>query len=117
MTSEERNRRLKYGHDVPRWWIPEFNATHKNPIQRSKTEHGSPPKPDERIVKEHYELKRRSRLITQRRQLSRLNKDIRILQKAIAALFVVIGILAGGLIGFFVGTCIGLAVLAIRLEL
>ncbi|MCX5947813.1 MAG: hypothetical protein NTY67_06425 [Cyanobacteria bacterium] len=28
MTSEDRNRRMKYGHDVPRWWIPEFNRTH-----------------------------------------------------------------------------------------
>lgn len=30
MTSDDRNRRMKYGHDVPRWWIPEFNNTHNN---------------------------------------------------------------------------------------
>ena len=28
MTSEDRNRRIKYGHNVPRLWIPEFNNTH-----------------------------------------------------------------------------------------
>ncbi len=28
VTSEDRNRRIKYGHNVPRWWIPEFNNTH-----------------------------------------------------------------------------------------
>jgi len=30
MTSDDRNRRMKYGHDVPRWWIPEFNNTHND---------------------------------------------------------------------------------------
>ena len=117
MTSEERNRRMKYGHDVPRWWIPDFNMTHKNMIQKSKHEHGRPTKPDERILKEHYELKRRSRLIAQRRQLSRFNKDVRAFQKAIAILFVVIGVITGGPVGFGIGACIGLALLAIRIEL
>lgn len=117
MTSEDRNRRMKYGHDVPRWWIPDFNMTHKSTIQKNKNEHGRPTKTDERILKEHYELKRRSRLIAQRRQLIRLNKDIRAFQKAIAMLFVVIGAVAAGPIGFGIGACIGLALLAIRIEL
>jgi parvulin-like peptidyl-prolyl isomerase len=29
VTTEDRNRRIKYGHNVPRWWIPEFNNTHR----------------------------------------------------------------------------------------
>jgi hypothetical protein len=28
VTSEDRNRRIKYGHNVPRLWIPVFNNTH-----------------------------------------------------------------------------------------
>jgi len=37
MTSEDRNRRMKYGHDVPRWWIPEFNNTHKKEGEKEKS--------------------------------------------------------------------------------
>lgn len=29
MTSEDRNRRMKWGHNVPRWWISDFNMTHR----------------------------------------------------------------------------------------
>lgn len=28
MTADDRNKKLKYGTDVPRSWIPDFNATH-----------------------------------------------------------------------------------------
>lgn len=38
MTSDERNRRMKYGHEVPRWWIPEFHNTHK---RKSDTENSA----------------------------------------------------------------------------
>jgi hypothetical protein len=37
MTSEERNRRMKYGHDVPRWWIPDFHNTHKRERDKEKS--------------------------------------------------------------------------------
>jgi hypothetical protein len=30
MTSEDRNRRMKWGHNVPRWWISDFNMTHRD---------------------------------------------------------------------------------------
>jgi hypothetical protein len=117
MTSEERNRKMKYGHDIPRSWIADFQMSHQNGIQKSKHERGEPTKPDKRILKERYELKRRSRLIGQRRELSRLNYDIRALQKAIAILFAIIGLIAGGPNGFGIGAGIGLALLAFRLEL
>lgn len=29
MTSEDRNRRMKWGQNVPRWWISDFNMTHR----------------------------------------------------------------------------------------
>jgi hypothetical protein len=29
MTSDERNKKLKYGPEVPRSWIPDFNTTHQ----------------------------------------------------------------------------------------
>jgi len=117
MTSEERNRKMKYGQDVPRSWIADFQVPQQNEAQKNKYEHGESTKPDKRILKERYELKRRSRLIGQCRDLSRLNNDIRALQKAIAILFAMIGFIAGGPIGFSIGAGIGLTLLAIRLEL
>ncbi len=117
MTSEERNRKMKYGHDIPRSWIPDFNMPHQDAIHKSEHERGDSTKPDKKILKEQYELKRRSRLIRQRRDRSRFNKDIRALQIAIAIIFAIIGLIAGGPIGLGIGTCFGLALLAIRLEL
>jgi hypothetical protein len=103
MTSEERNRKMKYGHDIPRSWIADFQMSHQNAIHKSKHEHGEPTKPDKRILNEHYELKRLSRLTRYRHERIRLNKDIRALQIAIAILFAIVGLIAGGLIGFGVG--------------
>jgi len=117
MTSEERNRKMKYGHDIPRSWIADFQMSHQNAIQTSKHERGQSTKADKRILKERYELKRRLRLTGQRRDLSRLNNDIRVLQKGLAILFAIIGAVAGGAIGFGIGACIGLAPLAIRVGL
>jgi hypothetical protein len=34
MTSEDRNRRMKWGHNVPRWWISDFNMTHRDETKR-----------------------------------------------------------------------------------
>lgn len=115
MTSKERNERMKYGHDVPRWWIPDFHMTHKNATRESN--HNKTTKYGENNIKEHYELKRRSRIITKHQQLSRMNKDIRFLQEATAILVVAVGVIAGGLAGFGISACIGLAIMAIRLEI
>lgn len=35
MTSEDRNRRMKWGPDVPRWWISDFNMTHRDETKES----------------------------------------------------------------------------------
>ena len=35
MTSEDRNRRMKWGHNVPRWWISDFNMTHRDDTKES----------------------------------------------------------------------------------
>jgi chemotaxis response regulator CheB len=117
MTSKERNERMKYGHDVPRWWIPDFHMTHKNATREKESNHNKTTKHGESNIKEHYELKRRSRLIAKRQQLTRMNKDIQALQKATAILVIVIGVSAGGLAGLGIGACIGLALLALRLEI
>jgi hypothetical protein len=37
MTSDDRNRRMKHGHDVPRCWIPEFHNTHKKEGENEKS--------------------------------------------------------------------------------
>lgn len=108
---------MKYGHDVPRWWIPDFHTTHKSAIPNKEYEEARSTKTNQEIRKEHYELKRRSRQIEQRRQLVRPNKDIRVAQKCIAILFPILGLITSGPIGFGIGTCIGLALLAFRLEL
>lgn len=43
MTSEDRNRRMKYGHDVPRWWIPDFNTTHNGKDDAERRAISQPP--------------------------------------------------------------------------
>jgi hypothetical protein len=35
MTSKDRNRRMKWGHNVPRWWISDFNMTHRDEAKES----------------------------------------------------------------------------------
>lgn len=35
MTSEDRNRRMKWGHNVPRWWISDFNMTHRDDTKKN----------------------------------------------------------------------------------
>lgn len=35
MTAEDRNRRMKWGHNVPRWWISDFNMTHRDEKKES----------------------------------------------------------------------------------
>jgi hypothetical protein len=52
MTSEERNRKMKYGHDIPRSWIPDFNMPHQDAIYKSEHERGESTKPDKKILKE-----------------------------------------------------------------
>jgi len=116
MSSEERNRRMKFGQDVPRSWISDFNMTHGGaPDERSEFQVGKMIS-DEEALKMHYELKSRSRLIEKRLRQRRLNKDIQLTQKIVAFLFVFIGTIAAGAIGFGIGAALGLVLLAVRLE-
>ena len=49
--------------------------------------------------------------------MRKANKDLRVLQKAAAALFAVVGFLTGGSIGLAAGVLIGLFILLIQIEL
>jgi hypothetical protein len=40
MTSEDRNRRMKWGSNVPRWWISDFNMTHGGGAKENDTQNG-----------------------------------------------------------------------------
>lgn len=55
MTAEDRNRRMKWGTDVPRWWIPDFNMSHRdqpseplrpNPKTQSNPAEANPAEPE-----------------------------------------------------------------------
>jgi hypothetical protein len=103
MNAEERNRRLKYGTAVPRSWIPDFNMTHRRGA-------------DPNAMSDYYAFKRRLRLSSQRSRVSRLNKDIRLVQMLFAISLIVIGVLVGGPLGLLVGSCVALAFLFLRIE-
>jgi hypothetical protein len=45
MTSEDRNRRMKWGHNVPRWWISDFNMTHRDGTRESDSINSKADKP------------------------------------------------------------------------
>lgn len=47
MTSEDRNRRMKWGHDVPRWWISDFNMTHRDGAKESDSINSNSDQPTE----------------------------------------------------------------------
>jgi hypothetical protein len=64
MTSDERNRRMKYGHEVPRWWIPEFHNTHKRKGDAQKSASSQRP-----VSESGDELLRTAKLQGTRQQL------------------------------------------------
>ena len=118
MIAEERNEKMKHGQEVPRSWIPDFNLTHNraiHPPQNQTSENLS--SHDTQLLKERHERKRLARQLRQRQQRVRANSDIKTGQKVIAIILALIGLLAGGLIGFSLGALAGLAILALPLEL
>ena len=118
MTAEERNQKMKYGHLVPRSWIPEFNLTHKRSSDPNKSGiPGSASTANKTRHKEHYKLRRQERIASKRRNMRKANRDLRVLQKAAAALFAVVGFLTGGSIGLAAGVLIGVFILLIQIEL
>lgn len=118
MTSEERNRRMKYGHEVPRSWIPEFNATHPNATNSGRGNRSvSGTTSNIRTHSEIYELKRRIRTTSLQRQQASANQVIRWMQQITAALLVAFGFLAGGYLGLAFGAIAGLGLISLRITL
>lgn len=118
MSSDERNRRMKYGQDVPRSWIADFNVTHRSGTgggEAMRNDLKSSPSP--RDLKAQYELKRRTRVGRQRQQLIRASKDLRALQNLVALLMVLVGFLLGGFAGTAIGALVGLCISLFRLKL
>jgi hypothetical protein len=113
MTSEERNRRIKYGHDVPRWWIPDFNRPPEPPPGgRGPGGAGSP----STEIDDYRIFQRRRRQIRQKEQARRLNRGLGNLQKLVALLIAWLGFWLAGLIGLAIGISLGLLLMAVRLE-
>jgi hypothetical protein len=53
MTAEDRNRRAKWGHDIPRSWISDFNMTHPT---------GRPQESEQELIERVRAKARRQRL-------------------------------------------------------
>jgi Flp pilus assembly protein TadB len=134
MTSDERNRRMKYGPDVPRWWIPDFNTTHQKGKESQHKATGQEPirvsgadqlakkarlldSGQKRAEYERYALKRRWREIKKEEQRRYLNRDIRIAQMVFAFLVALAGFLISSTVGLVIGTAIGFLLMSIRIEL
>jgi hypothetical protein len=85
MTSEDRNRRAKWGHDVPRSWISDFNMTHSVGDRSQLSEE---------------ELIERVRAKARRQRLEELAAQRRAAQRSIEQTLVaaaaVVGLLLGG---------------------
>jgi Flp pilus assembly protein TadB len=134
MTSDERNRRMKYGPDVPRWWIPDFNITHqKGNEPKHKTTEQEPIRVSgadqlakkarlqdsgqKRADYERYALKRRWREIKKEELRRDLNRDIRIAQMVFAFLLALAGFLISSTVGLVIGAAIGCLLMRFRIEL
>jgi hypothetical protein len=117
MTAEERNRKMKHGHIVPRSWIPEFNLTHRRQSDFEKRgNQGAASTSNETIRKTHYKLRRQARMALKRQNTRKAIQDLRVLQQAAAALLALVGFLAGGSIGLAAGLLIGLLIVSFRIE-
>jgi hypothetical protein len=115
MTTHGRSRRMKVGHAVPRWWIPDFSLILRNANRASAHRSSRISRSDRQILRDRRERKRRSRRRNQWQKLFATPKDLRLLQNVVAILLMILGLLDGGPIGFAIGACIGLALLLLRL--
>ena len=116
MTADERNRRLKYGSDVPRWWIPDFNRPPEPPPPQQQDRTGGSPQTPSGEIDDYRVFQRRRRELLQRERTRKLNRDIRLVQKLIAVLMVVVAFWMAGLVGLAIGAAIGLLLLSWRPE-
>jgi hypothetical protein len=117
MTAEERNRRMKYGHDVPRWWIADVHQPAESEVSKDQREAAAASASETSEIHDYRVFKQRRRQLLQREQSRRLNRGLRHLQKGIALLIVIVAFLVGGLPGLAAGACIGLALIAWRFKL
>lgn len=109
---------MKYGQEVPRSWIPEFNATHPNPANNPRgNRSGSATTSNIRTHSEIYKLKQRIRTTSLQRQQASANQVIRWLQQITAALLVAFGFFAGGYLGLAIGAIAGLGLISLRIKL
>ena len=117
MTAEERNRLIKYGHDVPRWWIPDFNVSQELPSRQQPE--GSPgcAAPEAGEGDDDYQVfERRRRQLLRREQARRRSRNLRLAQRLIAVLIAVVAYLAAGLVGLAIGVAVGVLLISLRLE-
>jgi hypothetical protein len=100
MTAEDRNRKMNYGHSIPRSWIPEFNLTHRRQSDSNKSDAPGPAATAAKTLRNaRCNLRRQTRMALKRQNTRKVNNNLRVLQKAAAALFTVVGFLTGGSVG------------------
>ena len=116
MTADERNRRLKYGTDVPRWWIPDFNRPPEPPSRQERAGRSGQPSAEGAASDDYQVFERRRRQLLRREQARRINRTVRILQLVIALLIAALAFLAAGVVGLAIGAVFGLLLLSFRFE-
>ncbi len=116
MTAEERNRRIKHGHDVPRWWIPDFNVPPEPASGSDSHRAADSPSTEAAELSDYRVFKQRKRQLLQREKSRRLNRYFRTLQHVVAVILVVLAFLGFGLPGLLIGACLGLLLISLRLE-
>ena len=116
MTAEERNRRIKHGHEVPRWRIPDFNVP-PEPSAGGESDGAADCSSTEAAELSDYRVfKQRKQQLLQREKSRRLNRNLRTLQYVVAVILVVLAFLAAGLPGLAIGACLGLLLISLRFE-
>ena len=117
MTAEESNRRIKHGHGVPRWWIPDFNVPPEPAPGRDSHGAADSPSTEAAELSDYRVFRQRKQQILQREKSRRLNRYIRTLQHVVAVILVVLSFLGAGLPGLVISACLGLLLISLRFEL
>jgi chemotaxis response regulator CheB len=86
MTAEDRNRRAKWGHDMPRSWISDFNMTHPT---------GRPHEPEQELIERVRAKARRQRFEDRAAQRAAAQRSI---EQTLVAGAACLGLLVGGVV-------------------
>ena len=116
MTADERNRRIKYGHEVPRWWIPDFNVSQELPSRQQPQGSPSHAAPEAGEGDDYQVFERRRRQLLRREQARRFDRNLRMAQRLIAVLIAVAAYLAAGLVGLAMGAAVGVLLISLRFK-